>query len=151
MNAHHQGPRLACTLDSDRVKKMKGRSDVPSLKLEQLKNIAMDGQEKEVKAGPFDSDNQRESDTGWQITSDTSDRNSGDFSDIKYFLVNVKRYFTFRGFGGETLGACERAALEQALFAERKHAVVAEMNPAQALHKYNVSRKALAAAMVKSL
>ena len=71
MNAHHQGPRLACTLDSDRVKKMKGRSDVPSLKLEQLKNIAMDGQEKEVKAGPFDSDTQRASDTGWQITEAT--------------------------------------------------------------------------------
>ena len=71
MNAHKQGPRLACTLDSDRVKQMKDRSDVPSLKLEQLKKIAMDGQEKEVKAGPFDSDNQRESDTGWQITEAT--------------------------------------------------------------------------------
>jgi hypothetical protein len=132
---------------------MKGRSDVPSLKLEQLKKIAMDGEEKEVKAGPFDSDTNRASDTGWQTqtTSDTSDRNSSDFSDLKYFLVNVKQYFISRGFGGETLGECERAALQQALFAERKHAVVAEMNAAQALHKYNVSRKALAAAMVKPL
>ena len=54
--------------------------------------------------------------------------------------MNVKQYFTSRGFGGEPLGVCERAALEQA-----------EMNDVQALHKYNVSRKALADAMVKSL
>ena len=65
--------------------------------------------------------------------------------------MNVNQYFISRGFGGETLGECERAPLQQALFAERKHAVVAEMNAAQALHKYNVSRKALAAAMVKPL
>jgi hypothetical protein len=49
----------------------------------------------------------------------------------------------------ETLPAHEKAAaLEQALCVERKRAVDAEKSAAEALNKYEVSRKALAVAMV---